>query len=472
MLFNTFEYFIFLALVLQCYYVLNRPSQNLLLLGASFFFCGYWDYRFLAIILFTILVQFYTAQAIHRSLDPGRRKLFLGLSIAASLTILGYFKHFNFFLQNAGRLTRLLGLNVDVPVLHIILPIGISFLTFQTLSYTLDIYSKRIAPINSLVDYSLFVSYFPKLIAGPIERAGEFFPQIQTKRIVTTEMFVGGCYLILIGLFRKVVIADGLAAQIDPYFDSSASYSTPYLIKALYLYALQIYCDFAGYSDIARGTSRLLGIELTVNFNHPYFAPTISDFWRRWNISLSTWLRDYLFFPLLGNRTDGVAVYRSLLITMLLAGLWHGAAWCFVIWGGLHGLYLIVNWVLLNRIKQIRLVESLPLWSGKRLLGMFLTFHLVLLSLVFFRSPGLKAALSFLGRLCSFEEISNFPNVLPLILIPWILTLSIDVPQYLGGRHTMALSWPRWVQAASIATMLLMVIISFGIHAPFIYSKF
>jgi len=467
MLFNSFEFLIFLPIVLVLYYALKLRGQNLMLLAASFFFYGSWDYRFLGLLIASALVDFFAAGAIYRTQVPFRRKLYLLASLSANLGILGFFKYFNFFVDSAARLIGTVGLQANLPVLYVILPVGISFYTFQAMSYTIDVYRGQLKPTGSILNYLLYVCYFPQLVAGPIERATHLLPAIERKRTVTEEMVTSGLVLILVGFFRKVVIADGLGSQIDPVFSSPGSFSSPQLLKALYLFALQIYCDFAGYSDIARGTSRLMGIELMVNFNHPYFASNLSDFWRRWHISLSTWLRDYLYIPLGGNRGGTYKTYRNLMITMLLGGLWHGAAWAFVIWGALHGLYLVL----------FRLVPRIFAISEKngtlaRAFGIFLTFHLVLLTWVFFRAPGMHAALDYLQMIFSFKQMGDFVSVLPMIVAPWLLVLLVDIPQHFSGSHTVLLGWPRLARAGIAAVMVFLILLSFGTNAPFIYFQF
>jgi alginate O-acetyltransferase complex protein AlgI len=473
MLFNSPEYFIFLAAVLLLYYVLRRRWQNWMLIAASYLFYGFWDYRFLSLIVISTLVDYFAAKVIYQSSSEVQRRFFLILSLAVNLGFLGFFKYFNFFVDSAERALSMIGLGVSTPVLYVILPVGISFYTFQTMAYTIDVYRGKMVPVKSLRDFALYVCYFPQLVAGPIERPQNLLPAIQARRVVTTEKLTSGAVLILIGLFRKVVIADGIGAQVDIIFSNPGGYTTPYLLMGLYLFALQIYCDFAGYSDIARGTSRLLGIELMRNFNQPYFASSITEFWRRWHISLSTWLRDYLYIPLGGNRGSVSKTYRNLMLTMLLGGLWHGAAWTFVIWGGLHGLYLIGQ-RFFHRHERPPLPTSPTEWNWPRVGGVLLTFHLVLLTWVFFRAPGLSAAAGYLQGIFAFSgmTVATWLDVLPAILIPWALMLTIDIPQFITGRHVVLTSWPRPVRHLAAAAMLFMIILGVGTRAPFIYFQF
>lgn len=472
MLFNSPEYFIFLAIVLLLYYSLTHRFQNYMLLIVSYIFYGFWDVRFLSLIAISTTVDYFTSRGIYRATTPGKRKLFLMVSMVVNLGILGFFKYHNFFIDNAERLLSMVGFQASLPVLYVILPVGISFYTFQTMAYTIDVYRGNLKPIDNFWDFALYVCYFPQLVAGPIERPQNLLPALQKKRTVTTELFVSGCVLILIGLFRKVVIADGVGVQVDHIFSVPSNYSSPELVKGLYLFALQIYCDFAGYSDIARGTSRLLGIELMENFNQPYFAANISEFWRRWHISLSTWLRDYLYIPLGGNRHGVLKSYRNLMLTMLLGGLWHGAAWSFVVWGGLHGIYLIAHRIINRNKKKPPTMTSPTAWNWQRLSGAFLTFHLVLLTWVFFRAAGFGAALSYLSQIFAFKGMETWTTVLPAIAVPWLLVLLIDIPQFLTRNHTMVLQWPKVVRDLAVATMLFLILLGVGTRASFIYFQF
>jgi D-alanyl-lipoteichoic acid acyltransferase DltB (MBOAT superfamily) len=472
MLFNTPEYFVFLIIVLLLYYSLTRRFQNYMLLVASYIFYGFWDYRFLSLMFASTIVDYAAARLLENTRSSGRRQFLLLISIALNLSFLGFFKYFNFFIDNAERVLAMLGFQVATPVLYVILPAGISFYTFESMSYVIDVYRGKTKATNNFADFALFIAYFPKLVAGPIMRISDLLPALQGERKVTVQYFSTGLVLILIGLFRKVVIADGLGAQIDPIFAAPANYTSPELMKAIYLFALQIYCDFAGYSDIARGTSRLLGIELMENFNHPYFAANISEFWRRWHISLSTWLRDYLYIPLGGNRHGAFNTNRNLMLTMLLGGLWHGAAWTFVVWGGLHGLYLIGHRWLSTLGKTATYSSSPAAWGWRRWASIFITFHLVVLAWVFFRASGLRAALDFLSHLVSLDGMHTWSSVWPAIAVPWLLILAIDIPQFLAADHTVMLRWPNFARNVAIATILLLILLGIGVRAPFIYFQF
>lgn len=471
MLFNTPEYFLFLGIVLLLYYATTQRVQNYLLLAASYLFYSFWDWRYLSLILLSTVVDFCVAQAIARTDHAARRKLWLALSLGVNLGILCFFKYFDFFIHNAAAALTRIGLEPNLPVLNILLPVGISFYTFQTMSYTIEVYRGQMRPVRNLVDFALYICYFPQLVAGPIERPQNLVPALQAKRRVNGEQIVSGCVLILIGLFRKIVIADGLSTQIDPIFSSPALYSSPELFMGLFLFSLQIYCDFAGYSDIARGSSRLLGIELMENFNQPYFAANISEFWQRWHISLSSWLRDYVYIPLGGNRHGSFNTYRNLMVTMLVGGLWHGAAWTFVVWGALHGLYLIA-FRLASRVWPFRTNAEAAQFGPQRLLGMAITFPLVMLTWVFFRAPGLSASIEFIRHAAELRRLEMWSTVWPVMLAPLLLVLLIDVPQFVGRSHTVLLRFPRLVRDVSVALLLLVILLGVGTRAPFIYFQF
>jgi D-alanyl-lipoteichoic acid acyltransferase DltB (MBOAT superfamily) len=295
MLFNSFEFLVFFPLVLALYYVLGRRGQNLLLLLASYLFYGWWDWRFCSLLALSTLIDFFCGLAMDRW--PDRKRVWLAVSVVAGLGILGFFKYFNFFVDTAALALSTLGVEPHLPVLRIVLPVGISFYTFQTMSYTLDVYRGHLAPTRNLLDFGLYVAFFPQLVAGPIERATHLLKQFAAPRVVTRSMIESGCFLILLGYFRKVVIADGVSPMVETIFASSATAPWHQLVTGAVLFSIQIYGDFAGYSDIARGLSRLLGIQLMVNFKQPYLSRNITEFWRRWHISLSTWLRDYLYIP-------------------------------------------------------------------------------------------------------------------------------------------------------------------------------
>lgn len=346
MLFNSLEFLIFLPIVLTFYYLLPHRGQNAFLVVASLVFYASWDWRFLFPLLFSTTIDYFCAARIDALIERGAsmqaRKKYLYLSLITNLGLLGFFKYFNFFIDSFHGLFLLFGLDLPVPALRVILPIGISFYTFQALSYTIDVYRGKQHATRSFWDFFLAVLFFPHLVAGPIQRAANLISQVVTPRKTTRTQVVDGLHLILWGFFKKVYIADGLAPIVNQIFNAPSATGGETLVAAL-AFAFQIYCDFSGYTDIARGVAKLMGFEFVLNFNLPYFATSPSDFWQRWHISLSSWLRDYLYISLGGNRGGSAKTYRNLMLTMVLGGLWHGAAWNFVAWGFYHGCLLVAH---------------------------------------------------------------------------------------------------------------------------------
>ncbi len=386
MLFDTPIYMVFLIVVVLGYWCLNFRNQNKFLLVASYFFYGWWDWRFLCLMISSTVIDYFIAIKIADREDPRIRRSLLVLSLVINFSILGFFKYFNFFADSLASALATVGLHSSLPSLRIILPPGISFYTFQEVAYIVDVYSGKLPPSRSFLDYGLFISLFPHLIAGPIQRPSHLLPQVQRPRHWDSKKVLDGLLLILEGLFRKCVIADNCALIANAAFGGSFGRpSLPVVLLGMYAFAWQIYGDFSGYSSIARGCAQLLGFHFMVNFRQPYLAESIQDFWRRWHISLSTWLRDYLYIPLGGNRHGEVAIYRNLLLTMLLGGLWHGANWTFVVWGGLHGSSLAV---------ERKLTRGKPTAPGvlRKWMRRIFIFHLVCISWIFFRAQSLKAA--------------------------------------------------------------------------------
>lgn len=344
MLFNSFEFLVFLPVVIGIYYALQHRAQNAFLVLASCFFYASWDWRFLFPLLFSTTIDYFCANRIESLLERGapivERKKFLYLSLITNLGLLGFFKYFNFFIDTFHALFLSVGVNMSLPVLQVILPVGISFYTFQALSYTIDVYRGKQHATRSFWDFFLAVLFFPHLVAGPIQRASNLLAQVMKPRQTTLTQVQDGLHLILWGYVKKVYIADSLAPIVNQIFNAESASGGEVIVAAV-AFAFQIYCDFSGYTDIARGVAKLMGFEFMLNFNLPYFATNPSDFWQRWHISLSSWLRDYLYISLGGNRRGEVRTYRNLMLTMVLGGLWHGAAWNFVLWGFYHGSLLI-----------------------------------------------------------------------------------------------------------------------------------
>ena len=391
MLFNSLEFLIFLPVVFFLYwFVFNKNLflQNLLILFASYLFYGWWDYRFLSLIIFSTVVDFFIGQKIHMSKDLKLRKMYLILSLATNLGILGFFKYFNFFIDSFIDLVALTGYSLENQwTLNIILPVGISFYTFQTLSYTIDIYRKQLTPDNNFISFAAFVAFFPQLVAGPIERAKNLLPQMMKKRNFDYLQAMFGLRLIIWGMFKKVVVADSLAKYVDIFYANPNDYIGLPSIVAMLFFTFQIYCDFSGYSDIAIGTARLFGIKLYRNFKVPYISSSFSEFWKRWHISLSSWFRDYVYILLGGNRVGKLLNYRNLVITFMVSGLWHGANYTFIVWGLIHGFLLIVEKFFIDIKSEI---------SMNKIFKIIITFFITNITWVFFRSNDISQAFNVL----------------------------------------------------------------------------
>lgn len=387
MLFNSFDFAVFLPIVFFLYWFVtnkNLKLQNLLIVFASYLFYGWWDYRFLSLIVFSSLVDFFIGKALGRTEGQYKRKVLLWCSISVNLGFLVFFKYYNFFLDNFKSAFSFFGHEFDGYTLNIILPVGISFYTFQTLSYTIDVYRKQLEPTKNIIAFLAFVSFFPQLVAGPIERASNLLPQFYTNRKFSYKNAVNGTRQILWGLFKKVVIADQCAEYVNLIFDNSAEYGGITLVLGAFLFAFQIYGDFSGYSDIAIGTSKLFGFDLMQNFAYPYFSRDIAEFWRRWHISLSTWFRDYLYIPLGGSRGGLWMKIRNTFIIFLVSGFWHGANWTFIVWGGLNALYFLPLLLAKKNRSNIDVVAKDSKFPSLKEIGQIvITFLLTILAWVF-----------------------------------------------------------------------------------------
>ncbi|MEO1066765.1 MAG: MBOAT family protein [Pseudomonadota bacterium] len=402
MLFPTVDFGLFFLVVFAVSWALARfnGARKHFLLAASYVFYGCWDWRFCGLLALNALINFAAGLAIERAQSDERRRLIVVGAVAVNLLILAVFKYLGWFLQSAHDVLQAVGLERDIPIIDLVLPVGISFFTFQGISYVVDVYRRVIKAERSPLDVALYISFFPQLVAGPIVRASDFLPQLKHAPRLTERDIGVGLTFILIGLFKKMIVANYLATQfVDDVFFDPASHSAPTLLLAVYGYAVQIYCDFSGYSDIAIGVAALLGFQFKANFNQPYRATGLQDFWRRWHISLSTWLRDYLYIPLGGSRGGTIFTYRNLMITMLLGGIWHGAAWTFVIWGALHGGALVLE-------RVFNLAKAAEAGVMTRSACVFATFHFVCFAWIFFRAEDLATALSFVGGLADFKELS------------------------------------------------------------------
>ncbi|MBT1709577.1 MBOAT family protein [Fulvivirgaceae bacterium PWU5] len=396
MLFNSLEFAVFLLVVYALYWVLReRRLQNNLLWIVSYVFYAWWDWRFLFLLMLSTLIDYSFGLWIHNS--QNRKKLFLWLSIFNNLAVLFFFKYFNFFSDSARILLDTFGFHMNPVLLEVLLPVGISFYTFHGMSYVIDIYRGQATPIKSFVDYSLFVSFFPLLVAGPIERATHLLPQITRDRSFNYNQSVDGLRLILWGLFKKVVIADNCALVVNEVFNHYGTATGSELIIGTVFFAFQIYGDFSGYSDIAIGTAKLFGIELLVNFRTPYFARDIAEFWRRWHISLTTWFRDYIYIPLGGSKVSRMKAVRNTMIVFLVSGFWHGANWTFIVWGALNGLYFLP--LLLtgnNRRNTDTIAAGRLLPSPRELFQVMTTFALTCFAWIFFRSADMTQAVGYI----------------------------------------------------------------------------
>lgn len=473
MLFNSFSFLVFLPIVFAVYWLLQDKEetlwQNILLIVASYVFYGWWDERFLLLIVLSSAVDFFVGQRIHDS-PSAQKKYWLWTSIAVNLGVLGFFKYYNFFVDSFVQAFASLGLETSAYSLQIILPVGISFYTFQTMSYSLDIYRQRLKPTRDPFAFFAFVAFFPQLVAGPIERASNLLPQFLTTRKFDYTKAADGMRQMLWGFFKKIVIADNCALLVSDIFDNYQSMPGGSLLLGALLFSIQIYCDFSGYSDIAIGCARLFGIQLRQNFAFPYFSRDIGEFWRRWHISLSSWFRDYLYIPLGGSRGSKAQVLRNIFFIFIISGLWHGANWTYVAWGALHAL-LFLPLILLNQHRKH--TGKLELSSLKTALQMVSTFMLVSLAWVFFRSENIAAALEYYAGLFDASILTFAPHKLSPLFV-WILLMFIF--EWLHRNELHGLSITRWKKPArAICYMsLTMIIFYFGnfTKVEFIYFAF
>jgi D-alanyl-lipoteichoic acid acyltransferase DltB (MBOAT superfamily) len=469
MLFHTITFWLFFALVTGLYFRLPHRGQNRLLLVASYVFYGWWDWRFLSLIAVSTLVDFVVGLRIAASRRPAVRRAWLCASISTNLGLLGVFKYYNFFAGELAELLAWIGLPTSLHSLNILLPVGISFYTFQTLSYTIDVYRGQTQPTRRLLDFGLFVSFFPQLVAGPIERSGRLLPQILQPRQVRADDFRAGLHDVLAGLYRKVVIADNMALIADTVFAQPArDLSGAEALIGVYAFAFQIYGDFSGYSLIAKGVARWLGFRLMDNFNAPYLATSPSDFWRRWHISLSSWLRDYLYIPLGGSRGSPAGTHRNLLVTMLLGGLWHGANWTFVAWGAVHGVLLCAYKAMAGRLRlpRVRFVTTA--------LAVLVMFHLVCLTWLLFRAESLAQATEMAARMATTLHWTPFA-VSALLLIAFFVLPLLVVDGHIVKRgrpdSLLAVAWPARATVYSYWLLMLVFFQPAQSHA-FIYFQF
>lgn len=485
MLFNSFEFIIFVVSVFCLYWFIfnkNLNLQNALLLLSGYVFYGWWDYRFLFLLILSSTVDYVVGRLLHKSISENNRKIILAFSICFNISLLGFFKYFNFFADSLAILLYQFGIHVNPRSLNVILPVGISFYTFQSLSYTIDVFKRRMEPTSNPLTFFSFVSFFPQLVAGPIERAIRIIPQFSALRSFSVANATDGMRQILWGFFKKVVLADTCATNVDYIFNNFNNLDGGVLVLGAIFFAFQIYGDFSGYSDIAIGTARLFGFNLMQNFAFPYFSRDIPEFWRRWHISLSTWFRDYLYIPLGGSRGSKLKKIRNILITFTISGFWHGANWTYVFWGFLNGLYYIPL-ILINNRKQTTsiIAEKSKLPNVIELMQMSLTFILILIAWVFFRATSINEAISYLstavtnglfnislidlrGRGISSSLIDSAIAIFIVVLLEWLHRKKLHALDIRFLPHIV-----RWCIYWSFAFFVLFY---YGDERTFIYFQF
>ncbi|MEN9336609.1 MAG: hypothetical protein RLZZ500_1596 [Bacteroidota bacterium] len=449
MLFNSLSFAIFLPIVFILYWFVFQRSwkwQNILLLVASYFFYACWDYRFLFLLMFSTFLDYFTGLAMFDAKSQQMKRFWFWLSIGVNLGFLGFFKYYNFFITSFADGLELCGIQANFWTLQVILPVGISFYTFHGLSYVIDIYYDRIRPERNFVDYSVFVSFFPLLVAGPIERATHLLPQIQRERVFDYGNAVLGLRQILWGLFKKIVIADNCATFANLLFNDTAHYQGLHLVMGAVFFSLQIYGDFSGYSDIALGVARLFGFDLLKNFSFPYFSRDIAEFWRRWHISLSTWFRDYLYIPLGGSKGGMAMKVRNTFIIFLVSGFWHGANWTFIIWGLLNAIYIIPSILFqTNRSNLNTVAEGRLFPNGKEFFAVLITYMLTVFAWIFFRATSLTHAKLYITQM--FSGLTNKATYISAVeffvtkigfALPLLIVLFISI-EWLGRTNQFAL---------------------------------
>ncbi|HEX8269226.1 MAG TPA: MBOAT family O-acyltransferase [Flavobacterium sp.] len=478
MLFNSINFAIFLPIVFILYWFVTNKSmklQNILLLVSSYFFYACWDWRFLFLLVFSTVLDYYTGIRMQDAQSKAMKKFWFWLSISVNLGFFGVFKYYNFFADSFADAIANFGMHVNPWTLRVILPVGISFYTFHGLSYVIDIYKDRIKAERNFVDYSVFVSFFPLLVAGPIERATHLLPQIQKKRTFDYARAVDGLRQILWGLFKKVVIADQCAEFANQIFNNSADQSGSTLLLGALFFTFQIYGDFSGYSDIALGTARLFGIELLRNFAFPYFSRDIAEFWRRWHISLSTWFRDYLYIPLGGSKGGMWMKVRNTFIIFLVSGFWHGANWTFIIWGFLNALYIMPSIIFNTNRNNLDIVaQGRLLPTAREVFQMLTTFSLTVFAWIFFRAQSVSHAFEYIGEMFS-PTLWTIPAVVPKTL--FVLLGFFLVIEWLGRTQQYAIahfggSWPRPVRWGFYYVLAAAVLYFAGPEQQFIYFQF
>ncbi|WP_349663562.1 MBOAT family protein [Cellulophaga lytica] len=482
MLFNSIDFAIFLPVVFFLYWFVvnkNLQLQNFLLLVASYVFYGWWDWRFLSLIAFSTLVDYSLGVLLGKEEKESKRKVYLWTSIIVNLGFLGFFKYYNFFVESFVDAFTFFGQEIEIGTLNIILPVGISFYTFQTLSYTIDVYKRNLEPTKKFIAFAAFVSFFPQLVAGPIERASNLLPQILKKRSFNYCEAKDGLRLMLWGLFKKVVIADSLSPIVNDIFSNYSTLSSPVLIMGAIFFAFQIYGDFSGYSDIAIGTAKLFGIELMSNFKFPYFSKNIGEFWRRWHISLSTWFRDYLYIPLGGSRGSKLKGIRNVFAIFIVSGFWHGANWTFIFWGLFHALLFLPSFILGTNRKYVEIAKSgfNIVTAIKNVYRTVLTFALVTVGWVFFRAETISDAFTYLKRIVTVFSVGDYshPNGYRLIDYLLLLLFFVAYEYIIRNKERNPISFKNKYVRLLVYILLVFLMLLFyddGVDRSFIYFQF
>jgi D-alanyl-lipoteichoic acid acyltransferase DltB (MBOAT superfamily) len=474
MLFNSFQFACFFSILFPVYWLVRKWTrlQNVLLLGAGYYFYACWNPRFLSLLVLSTAMDFACGLWVDRVQEPRRRRAIVALSMALNLGMLGYFKYYNFFAESLRVALMRLGMDVSLSHLNVVLPIGISFYTFQSMSYVIDVYRRDLKPTRNLIQFATFVSFFPHLVAGPIMRPTTLLPQVASRRRFHLDQFYGGSYLIFWGLVKKVVVADSLALIVDELFGRWRTLDGGTALIAVYAFAFQIYGDFSGYTDIARGVAKCLGFELTLNFNLPYFATSPKDFWNRWHISLSRWLRDYLYIPLGGNRGGRLMVYRNLMLTMILGGLWHGAAWTYVFWGLYQGILLVGHRLASPWLERVQPVDPVDRASWKAL-RIVVTFQLICIGWLIFRADSMAQALGMLTMIVGRPVIPAARYIVPLLAVT-IPLLVVELIQYVSNDLDVVARMPWYVRSGFYTACFYAIVLggAFDSGKQFIYFQF
>ncbi len=482
MLFNSIHYIIYFIIVTLIYFIIPHSKRWILLLISSYYFYMTWNSKYVLLILIFTIINYFSAIEIYISKSKIKKQFYLYLSIIISFSILFIFKYLNFTIITINDILNLISNNIQFNLIDIILPVGISFYTFQTVGYVIDVYNKKIKPEKHFGIFALYVSFFPQLVAGPIERAKNLLPQFYEKHYFNYNNFISGFKLIIWGFFLKVVIADRLAIVVNTVYNNIQSYSGIPIILATYFFAFQIFCDFAGYSFIAIGSAKILGFNLMENFKRPYFARNIKEFWSRWHISLSTWFKDYIYIPLGGNRVKISRLYFNLMVVFIISGIWHGANWTFILWGILHGIYMIFNSINTRNIKNklYSVTNSLKIQKLISFFEIIITFHLVLFGWIFFRSNNLTDAIYIISHI--FREINfNFSGIRigmywPGLIISFLSILIMEIIHLLQENKKDILKFNPNLNLINYILLIFLIvfILLFGIFdsSEFIYFQF